>query len=69
MDDAEVGSDAYDKCKDLHNNQWIIIGFTGVPGLVLLSGGGLVHFRSRPVKNQSSQRWKPGDLRTPLTPT
>lgn len=48
MDDAEVGSDAYDKCKDLHHDQWIIIGVTGIPGLILLLGGELVFFRTRP---------------------
>lgn len=48
MDHLNVGSAAFDKCRGLHNDQWIIIGFTGVPGLLLLLGGGLVFFRTRP---------------------
>lgn len=54
MDDAEIGAEAYDKCKDLHGDQWIIIGLTGVPGLILLLGGGFVLFRTQ-SRTQSAE--------------
>lgn len=54
MDDAEIGAEAYDKCRDLHGDQWIIIGLTGVPGLILLLGGGFVLFRTR-SRTQSAE--------------
>lgn len=61
MDNLRVGAAAFDECQRLHNTQWTLIAFTGVPGLLLLGAGitGIVLGRKSPRPRMPVQRPQP----------